>query len=185
MTDKTHWLESPNKNYLGHWDLPNGKDQILTIKSASWELVESPMTGRSKEKRVIMFVETYEWIKPFICNSTNAQMILKMTGQRFMEDSGAMKIRIGLSQTKFKGEEVDCLRVRNVPSKQLDCGPVTKSQADDITASVKPAGIEVEDFCASFEISKIEDLPKSKYVNVMKRLAELSKETEKLSNENN
>jgi hypothetical protein len=40
MTDdktKTHWLQTPNKNYLGHWDLPNGKDIIVTISSAGWE----------------------------------------------------------------------------------------------------------------------------------------------------
>ena len=39
---KTHWLQSPNKNYLGHWDLPEGKDLILTIESAQWEEVKNP-----------------------------------------------------------------------------------------------------------------------------------------------
>ena len=41
-SNKTHWLQNPNKNYLGHWDLPNGKDLVLTIKSAAWEEVENP-----------------------------------------------------------------------------------------------------------------------------------------------
>ena len=37
---KTHWLYSPNKNYLGHQDLPNGEDVVLTIASANWETVK-------------------------------------------------------------------------------------------------------------------------------------------------
>jgi len=38
----THWLQNPNKNYLGHWDLPNGQDFVLTIASAQWEIVKDP-----------------------------------------------------------------------------------------------------------------------------------------------
>lgn len=37
MTKKTHWLQSANKNFLGHPDLPSGKDVILTIESAKIE----------------------------------------------------------------------------------------------------------------------------------------------------
>ncbi len=53
--NKTHWLQSPNKNYLGHWDLPNSKDVVLTIKSANWESVKNPLTNTTTDKRVIRF----------------------------------------------------------------------------------------------------------------------------------
>ena len=50
---KTHWLQSPNKNYLGHWDLPEKEDLILTIESAKWEEVKNPIINVSESKRVI------------------------------------------------------------------------------------------------------------------------------------
>ena len=73
MGDKKHWLESPNKKYLGHWDLPNGNDTELTIESAGWEDVKNPITKKSKQKKVVRFTENF---KPFICNQTNAKSII-------------------------------------------------------------------------------------------------------------
>ena len=54
---KTHWLSSPNKNYLGHWDLPENKDLILTIKSGGYEMVKNPTNGKTTEKKVVHFAE--------------------------------------------------------------------------------------------------------------------------------
>jgi hypothetical protein len=81
---KTHWLQSPNKNYLGHQDLPNGDDITVTIKSAQWEVVENMKLHTKEEKRVVRFMED---IKPFICNETNSATIVKVTGCNFMEDT--------------------------------------------------------------------------------------------------
>lgn len=106
--NKTHWLQSPNKNYLGHWDLPSNDVLILTIKTAKWEEVTNPITRVSASKRVIRFVED---VKPFICNQTNAQLILTSTKEKIMEYSGGKKIKLKLSQTKVAGEMVDCIRV--------------------------------------------------------------------------
>ena len=113
---KTHWLQSPNKNYLGHWDLPEGDNLILTIKSADWEAVENPVTKQKKECRVIRFEED---VKPLICNQTNAQSIMVSTGQKYMDDSIGCKIALYESQTKVKGETVDCIRVRREPIDQM------------------------------------------------------------------
>lgn len=108
---KTHWLQSPNKNYLGHWDLPNGDDLILTIKSAQWEEVKNPITNKSEAKRVIKFEEDF---KPMICNQTNAQSILNATGVKFMEDAGGQKICLFVDSIvdKRTKEDVDCIRIR-------------------------------------------------------------------------
>lgn len=106
---KTHWLQNPNKNYLGHQDLPNGDDIIVTIKSAHWEDVKDPTKWTTESKRVVRFEEK---VKPFICNETNAEMIMKVTWAKFMEDSSWKKIQFYVSQTKVKKEMVDCLRVR-------------------------------------------------------------------------
>lgn len=111
MNTKTHWLQSPNKNYLGHWDLPDGKDLILTIESAKWEEVKNPIINTSEAKRVVRFVED---VKPLICNQTNAQMILKATGTKFMEESGGKKIQLWVASIvdKKSKEDIDCIRVR-------------------------------------------------------------------------
>jgi len=110
MEEKTHWLKNPNKNYLGHWDLPDS-DIVLTIKKAGWEDVKDPTTGKKESKRVVHFIEDY---KPLICNQTNAISIYKSTGIRYLEDSAGAKIKL------FIGEEIDrknkitveCVRVR-------------------------------------------------------------------------
>lgn len=111
MEKKTHWLQSPNKNYLGHWDLPEDRDLILTIKSASWEEVKNPIINKSEAKRVIRF---FEDVKPFICNQINAQSIVKSTGVKYLEESGGEKIALFISSTKDmrSGEYVDCIRIR-------------------------------------------------------------------------
>lgn len=123
MSDKTHWLQSPNKNYLGHWDLPESGEMTVTIMSAQWEPVKNPITNKTESKRVIRFKED---IKPMICNQTNAQSILIATGIKFMEDSGGSKIVLFVGQIKDRvtKEDVDCIRVKKV-------NPTIKPKIDD------------------------------------------------------
>lgn len=110
---KTHWLQNPNKNYLGHWDLPDGKDLVLTIDTAKWEDVKNPINNKTEKKRVIRFKEK---VKPFICNQTNAASILKSTGMKFMEESTGQKIQlyIGSIVDKITKENIDCIRIRQI-----------------------------------------------------------------------
>lgn len=117
-SNKTHWLQNPNKNYLGHWDLPNGKDLVLTIKSAAWEEVENPISRTKEAKRVIRWQE--EGFKPLICNQTNAQSIIKSTGVSFMEDAVGCRIQLFVGEYKDKQtkEMIDCVRIRR--SEQLN-----------------------------------------------------------------
>lgn len=114
MSEKTHWLQSPNKNYLGHWDLPEGRDFILTIKSAQWEEVKNPITNSKESKRVIRFEE--KDVKPFICNQTNAQSIVVATKVNYMEDSVGNKICLFVDSIvdKRTKEDIDCIRIRRV-----------------------------------------------------------------------
>jgi len=114
--NKTHWLQNPNKNYLGHPDLPNWEDLILTIKSWHWEEVKDPTRWSKEMKRIIRFEE---YVKPFICNETNAAVIMKVTGVRFMEDSVWKKIQMYLSQTKFMKQMVDCIRIRETAPRTM------------------------------------------------------------------
>ena len=114
MSEKTHWMQSPNKNYLGHWDLPESGELIVTIKSANWEAVKNPITNTTESKRVVHFIS--EKVKPFICNQTNAQSIVRSSGVKFMEDSKGVEICLYIDTIKDKRtkEDVDCIRVRQV-----------------------------------------------------------------------
>jgi hypothetical protein len=109
---KTHWLQSPNKNYLGHWDLPEGTDLIVTIVSAKWEEVKNPITNSKESKRVVRFKE--KGVKPFICNQTNAQSIVIATGVKYMDDSEGKQISLFVDNIvdKRTKETIDCIRIR-------------------------------------------------------------------------
>lgn len=113
MTNKTHWLKNPNKNYLGHWDLPNN-DLILTIKSAGWEDVKDPTRNTTELKRVVHFDGN---IKPLICNETNAQAIYKSTGIRYLEDSNGARIALFIGEAHDRKNKitVEAVRVRPIP----------------------------------------------------------------------
>lgn len=155
MSTKTHWLQSPNKNYLGHWDLPENEDLILTIQSADWEAVENPITREKKECRVIRF---YEDVKPFICNQTNAQSIMISTGERYMENSDDKKIALYVSQTKLKGEMVDCIRVRRKAVEELEKPKkkvkISDSRFKQAIASIKKGQYSTDELVAQFELTE-------------------------------
>lgn len=171
--EKTHWLQNPNKNYLGHWDLPNGEDVILTIDSAAWEKVKNPITTSSEAKRVIRFKESADWIKPFICNEINAQSILKSTGQKFMEDCQNFKIKLGVGRTKIKGEEIDCLRVRIVAQNLLASDKITQEEAKNLEILLEAAKKDKIEFCKAMKIQGLGALPKAKLDACIKRLNQI------------
>ena len=153
MKTKTHWLQSPNKNYLGHWDLPEKDDLVLTIKSAKWEEVKNPIINVSEAKRVVRFQE--ENIKPWICNQGNAQSILRATGVKFMEDSTGQKIRlfIGVHFDRVNKENVDCIRIR---SDKVKVKPELKKGTEDFKNVVKAiqSGYKMDDIKGKFTVSE-------------------------------
>lgn len=171
----THWLQNPNKNYLGHWDLPHGKDAVLTINKASWEEVQNPTLKKVEMKRVIRFVENYKWVKPFICNETNARTIFEANKKPNMEDCSGMKIKIGASRTKVMGKEVDCLRVRNVNHNELDTKPISKDQVEELKMILAQVENKTEsDICNAFNVSSLDQIPEQNFGKIISRLKELS-----------
>jgi hypothetical protein len=175
MTDdktKTHWLQTPNKNYLGHWDLPNGKDIIVTISSAGWEEVKNPVINTSEAKRVIRFVEPN--IKPFICNEGNSQSIIRSTGQKFMEDSVGFKIKLYVSQVKVKGQTVDCLRVREVSQNDLIIKVISDAERELLIELIEKAGKDTEETCEIMKIDSLANFPLHKYTKMCERLIEIA-----------
>lgn len=180
---KTHWLKNPNKNFLGHQDLPSGKDIVLTIISAKWEVVTDPVTKEKKEKRVIRFKE--DCFKPFICNQTNAEAILKSTKENFMEDCIGKKIKLSVSQAKVAGNTVDCLRVRNIPQEELEDKNISEIQKNELEQLLKETGKDEMEFCKAIKIESISYLPVSKFDKIINRLKEIKNQLNNNENENN
>lgn len=152
--EKTHWLSSPNKNYLGHWDLPEAKDLILTIASAQFEEVKNPITHQSDAKKVIRWKENY---KPFIVNATNANSIIKSTGQKYLEDSIGCKIALYISQTKVMGDLVDCIRVRpklpkNDPVKNKPS--ISNTRFDNALKAIKKGDYSKKELLNTYTLDK-------------------------------
>jgi len=109
---KTHWLSSADKNYLGHWDLPENKDLILTVKSGGFEEIKNPTNGKTATKKVIHFME--KGAKPLICNQINSLAITLSTGKRYIEDTIGCKVSlfVGEYENRITKQTEDCVRVR-------------------------------------------------------------------------
>ena len=157
MKTKTHWLQSPNKNYLGRWDLPENQDLILTIKSAKWEEVENPILRKDDPKKfeshkVIRWDEDY---KPLICNQINAGSIIKSTGFKYMEDSIGQKIQlfIGIHFDRVAKENIDCVRIR---STAIQTKPELKKGTNDFNNVVKAMknGYTIDQVKKKFNVSQ-------------------------------
>ena len=170
---KTHWQATPNKNYLGHWDLPNGNDIIVTIKSAGWEEVKNPIINTSEARRVIRFEE--KGIKPFICNEGNSKSIIRSTGQSYMEDSVGFKIKLFASSVRVKGQEVDCLRIREIPQSELQAKLITDEQIQIITRLIPQAGKTIEYICKIMKVETLSNISSNKFEGMCKRLVELAR----------
>jgi len=167
---KTHWLQSPNKNYLGHFDLPGGEPVILTIRSAQWEEVKNPITKTSEAKRVVRFKEEHSWVKPFICNETNAQSILNSVKEKFMEDCEGKCIKLNIAKAAAFGKEVDCLRVSSSPQRIANAKKINKEQVEEILHLLETAEMDVINFCKAVKVSSVSEVPDDKYGAYIARL---------------
>ena len=104
----THYKKLSNSDYLGSWDLPNGQDVVLTIKSVQNKMVHDGNGGQS----MCTVIEFAENVKPMIANSTNKKRISKVLKSVYIEKWFGKPIQIGIEKVKAFGEVHDALRVR-------------------------------------------------------------------------
>ena len=98
-----------DREYVGHWDFPPGKDATVTIKEVKGGELYNPESN-TKSKKPIIYFEGKE--KGFVCNVTNAKTIESFYGP-LTEDWIGKKITLYTTQTHAKGGDmVDCIRVR-------------------------------------------------------------------------
>lgn len=107
-----------DRDYIGYFDLPGGKDLTLTIrKVVGGEL--TAIGGRKSKKPIIHFKQN---VKPMICNKTNAKTIATMYGNT-VEAWAAKNITLFVSMTRDPsgGGEVECIRIRpGTPTRPAD-----------------------------------------------------------------
>ena len=109
---KTHWRRILTTEYLGGFDLDDGKgghkDVTLTITKAVREEVRS--TDGDKTTELVIYFR--EQKKPMILNVTNAKMLEKLTKSSYIEDWVGTTIIVGTERVKAFGEWHDALRIR-------------------------------------------------------------------------
>lgn len=122
MAEKlTHWKKLMNPNYLGAYELNQGEDLIVTIKSVGLEDVVNPQNDGKKESLSVMhFVED---VKPMILNATNNKTLAKLFKTPYIEEWAGRKIQIYVEKVKAFGDVWDALRIRPfLPvAKELKC----------------------------------------------------------------
>jgi len=107
---KTHWKKLVNLDYIGAYSIDEGKDLVVTITAVTKEVVKG---AKGKEDECI--VATLKDEKPFIINRTNCKSISKVHGSPCIEDWIGKKIALYATTTNLKGDQVECIRVREVP----------------------------------------------------------------------
>jgi hypothetical protein len=80
---------------------------VLTVLKAPLE--ELKYQGRAEEKVVLYFRQTK---KVLSVNSTNFDAMIKVTGKSNSDDWVGCKIELYPAQTQYRGETVDCIRIR-------------------------------------------------------------------------
>lgn len=103
---KTHFKKLMNPNYLGSWDVPEGKQLEITIIRVDKEMVTGP--GGEKEECV---VATLKDQKPMILNATNCKAIKKIFESPYIEDWQNKKVNVRVEKVKAFGEIHDALRI--------------------------------------------------------------------------
>lgn len=114
MAEKTHYKKLRNPNYLGSWDLPSGKDLVVTITNVKQEMAYNP-TSNDKEEVLIAEIKGY---KPLILNSTNCKNITKAVGSPYVEDWKGKYVSLYVAKVKAFGDTVDAIRVRPTAPKK-------------------------------------------------------------------
>ena len=111
---RTHWKRGFNKEYMGTWSLPNGKDFIVTIEKIVERVEIKGEGGRIDIRPVAKF---REFTEPMVLNVTNCKTITKLLNSPFIEDWAGrqivlyadMNVQIGKGRN---AETTEGLRVR-------------------------------------------------------------------------
>lgn len=149
MTEKlTHWKDTCDYKYLGAYSLaPSNEDIIVTITHVNFEEV----IGDNNRKEMCKIAHFKENIKPMILNKTNMKVLEKLYSP-FIEQWRNIKIEIGITNIKFKGDFVDALRIRHEIPKKDELRPDTETWLHAINHIVN-SGVTIAQIKSKYELS--------------------------------
>ena len=108
---KTHFKKLMNPDFIGSWDLldneGNQTDLVVTITGVETREVKN-QDGKTDEVMVLKLKNQ----KPLICNSTNAQTIIAVTGSPFVEDWSGKSVSLYVAKVRAFGSVHDAIRIR-------------------------------------------------------------------------
>lgn len=104
---ETHWKKWVDTNYLGSWNITNGK-LVLQIASVKKERIFNQ--NKNAEESCVVAYFTDASYKPMILNKTNCKTLQKLTGSPYVENWNVL-VEIKAEKVKAFGELVDALRV--------------------------------------------------------------------------
>ena len=109
----THWKKYFNKDYLGTWSLPDGKDVIVTIDHVEKAIIKGE--GGREDVRPIIFFKEYK--EPMVLNATNGKIIHKILCSEYVEKWYSKRVQLYVDRNIKIGkgasaETTDGLRVR-------------------------------------------------------------------------
>ena len=144
----THWKQLVNPDYIGAYSLPSGKDMNITIEKVVRELVTG--TAGKKEECTVAHLKNN---KPFILNKTNCKSITKIANTPYIEDWAGLTITIYAAVTKLKGEDVECLRIREKAPEKEELTQKHPKWAGALRA-IKDGSVTIEQIKANYKLSK-------------------------------
>lgn len=139
-----------DKEYMGAWDIPSGRDVIATIVRVT-KPREITGEGNKKNSKPVLFIE--EFPKGIVLNATNLKTIGGMYGFKVRDWIGK-RVTLYVGKTSFGSRhDIDCIRVRQqVPTETRQSAPRTaprarpalNAQPIDVTADDEREAIEAE-----------------------------------------
>lgn len=160
MAEKTDFRTMYDRDYIGAFDLPEGKgDTTLTIeKCTGGEL--TAMGGRKSKKPIVHFKE--QGVKPLICNKTNGKTIAAMYGN-FVEAWKGKRVTLyrGSTRNPEDGGNVDCIRIRPaVPAAfgEPEEPVISAAQVEELRQLLTAKGVTEQEFLTGGDLDKLEGL---------------------------
>ena len=148
MSNLTHWKKLTNPDYIGAYSLEDGKDLTVTITEVKREMVTG--SGGKKEECTVAYLKGQ---KPMILNVTNCKTITSIYKTPFIENWKGKSITLFVSTTKLRGEDVECLRIRNttpsLPELKPD-SPKWKGAVDALRGGL----VKIEQIEKQYRVSK-------------------------------
>ena len=132
-----------NKEYLGHWDLPEGEDLVVTIEGVKMGTVRNQRG--SENKPILHFKED---VKPLILNVINQKNITKALGSPKRELWRGKKIAL-YEGREPKADDGLAVRIRDTAPR------VTEEFCDDCGSMIERHG--------DYSVNKIVMMTEAKY----------------------